>query len=81
MIQPRRPRLFSRSGANPSRSGVCPKTDLGHRLDLWRGDLPIVLRHDHDAQRLYAPFAAAEIGGVSARFPASNFDRLCGALR
>lgn len=58
-----------------------PSDDLGQRLDLWRGDLPIVLRHDHDAQRLYAPFAAAEIGGVSGRFPANNFNRLCGALR
>ena len=54
---------------------------IGHRLNVGRGDLLILLRHDHDAQRLYAPFAAAEIGGVSGRFPANNFNRLCGALR
>jgi hypothetical protein len=36
-----------------------------HRFDHWSGDrLPIVLRHDHDPQRLDTPTAPSEIGGI-----------------
>jgi hypothetical protein len=41
-----------------------PSDDHGHWLDLWRGDLPIVLRQDDDTQRLDTSAAPSEIGSI-----------------
>ena len=55
-------------GAIPSRLqpmlGECQSDDQGHRLDHGRGDLPLVLGHDHDPQRLDTSAAPSEIGSI-----------------
>jgi hypothetical protein len=39
--------------------------DHGHRLDLWCGDLSIILGHDHNAHRLDAATAPAKISSIA----------------
>jgi hypothetical protein len=41
-----------------------PSDDHGHRLDLWRGDLSIMLGHDHKPQRLDTSAAPAKVGSI-----------------
>jgi hypothetical protein len=46
-------------------SVVAHQTITVHRFDRWRGDLPIVLGHDHNPQRLDTSAASSEISSIA----------------